>query len=144
MQPCHNSIVLVAFETYQFWSVAAFWFSLYFFYEQTDNFVEEFIQQSLLPLTLPISGESLKLLKDDKRKIVLTIVEDETHYESKALIKLLRAAASANREFVFAYVGYNQWKDFAEAFEVGKKTPLPKMVVWDGNEVFFTVSCKCL
>ncbi|GKA06380.1 disulfide isomerase-like protein 5-2 [Tanacetum coccineum] len=104
-----------------------------------DNFVEEFIQQSLLPLTLPISGESLKLLKDDKRKIVLTIVEDETHYESKALIKLLRAAASANREFVFAYVGYNQWKDFAEAFEVGKKTPLPKMVVWDGNEVFFTV-----
>lgn len=104
-----------------------------------DNFVEEFIQQSLLPLTLPITGESLKLLKDDERKIVLTIVEDETHYESKALIKLLRAAASANREFVFAYVGYNQWKDFAEAFEVGKKTPLPKMVVWDGNEVFFTV-----
>ena len=95
-------------------------------------------------MTLPISGESLKLLKDDKRKIVLTIVEDETHYESKALIKLLRAAASANREFVFAYVGYNQWKDFAEAFEVGKKTPLPKMVVWDGNEAFFTVSCKCL
>ncbi|KAI7753760.1 hypothetical protein M8C21_007182 [Ambrosia artemisiifolia] len=104
-----------------------------------DKFLEEFIQQSLLPLTLPISGDNLKLLKDDKRKIVLTIVEDETHYESKGLIKLLRAAASANRDFVFAYVGYNQWKDFAEAFEVGRKTPLPKMVVWDGNEVFFAV-----
>ncbi|XP_071737839.1 protein disulfide-isomerase 5-2-like [Rutidosis leptorrhynchoides] len=104
-----------------------------------DKFLEEFIKQSSLPLTLPITEESLKLLKDDDRRIVLTIVEDETHYESKELIKLLRAAASANREYVFAYVGYNQWQDFAEAFEVGRKTPLPKMVVWDGNEVFFSV-----
>ncbi|KAD1384636.1 hypothetical protein E3N88_42907 [Mikania micrantha] len=53
-----------------------------------DNFVEEFIQQCLLPLTLPITRES--------------------------------------------------WQDFAEAFEVGRKTPFPKMVVWDGNEVFFS------
>ncbi|KAL8225679.1 hypothetical protein R6Q57_018236 [Mikania cordata] len=104
-----------------------------------DKYLEEFIQQSLLPLTLPITGENLKLLKDDKRKIVLTIVEDETNYESKQLFKLLRAAASANRDFVFAYVGFNKWKDFAEAFEVGRKTPLPKMVVWDGNEIFFSV-----
>ncbi|XP_071716148.1 protein disulfide-isomerase 5-2-like [Rutidosis leptorrhynchoides] len=104
-----------------------------------DKFLEEFIQQSLLPLTLPITGESMKLLKDDNRRIVLTIVEDETHYESKELIKLLRVAASANRDFVFAYVGYKQWQDFAEAFDVGRKTPLPKMVVWDGNEIFFSV-----
>lgn len=103
--------------------------------------MEEFIKQNLLPLTLPITSESLKLLKDDKRNIVLTIFEDETHYESKKFIKLLRAAASANREFVFAYVGFNQWQDFAEAFEVGRKTSLPKMVVWDGNEIFSTVSC---
>ncbi|KAI7750924.1 hypothetical protein M8C21_003089 [Ambrosia artemisiifolia] len=54
-----------------------------------DKSVEEFIQQNLLPLTLPITGESLKLLKDDKRKIVLTIVEDETHHESKEFIKLM-------------------------------------------------------
>ncbi|XP_076915327.1 protein disulfide-isomerase 5-2-like [Bidens hawaiensis] len=104
-----------------------------------DSFLEEFIKQSLLPLTLPMTEDNLKLLNDDKRKIVLTIVEDETYYESKTLIKLLRAAASANRDFVFAYVGYNQWKDFAEDFEVGRKTPLPKMVVWDGNDVFFSV-----
>ncbi|KAI3685195.1 hypothetical protein L6452_34432 [Arctium lappa] len=104
-----------------------------------DKFLEEFIQQSLLPLILPISPEGLKLLKDDDRKIVLTIVEDETHFESKALIKLLRAAASANRDLVFGYVGFNQWQDFAEAFEVDRKTPLPKMVVWDGNEIFFSV-----
>ncbi|KAJ0795736.1 putative Thioredoxin domain-containing protein [Helianthus annuus] len=105
-----------------------------------DKSVEEFIRQNLLPLTLPITGESLKLLKDDKRKIVLTIVEDETHYESKEFFKLLRTAASANREFVFAYVGVNQWQDFAEAFEVGRKTPLPKMVVWDGDEVYYSVN----
>ncbi|XP_076901479.1 protein disulfide-isomerase 5-2-like [Bidens hawaiensis] len=104
-----------------------------------DKLVEEFIKQNLLPLTLPITSESLKLLKDDKRNIVLTIFEDETHYESKKFIKLLRAAASANREFVFAYVGFNQWQDFAEAFEVGRKTSLPKMVVWDGNEIFSSV-----
>ncbi|CAI9266749.1 unnamed protein product [Lactuca saligna] len=104
-----------------------------------DKFVEEFIQQSLLPLTLPISPESLKLLKDDKRKIVLTIFEDEKHYESKQFIKLLRGAASANREFVFAYVSFNQWQEFAEAFEVDRKTSLPKMVVWDGNEIYFSV-----
>ncbi|KAJ9560213.1 hypothetical protein OSB04_005373 [Centaurea solstitialis] len=104
-----------------------------------DKFLGEFIQQSLLPLTLPMSPEGMKLLKDDDRKIVLTIMEDETHVESTALIKLLRAAASANRDLVFGYVGFNQWQDFAEAFEVDRKTPLPKMVVWDGNEVFFTV-----
>lgn len=102
--------------------------------------MEEFIQQSLLPLTLPISPDSLKLLKDDKRKIVLTIFEDETHYEAKQFIKLLRGAASANREFVFAYVSFNQWQEFAEAFEVDGKTSLPKMVVWDGNEIYFSVS----
>lgn len=115
---------------------------LCFYYGHTDKFVEEFIQHSLLPLTLPITPGALKLLKDDERKIVLTIFEDETHYESKEFIKLLRAAASANRDFVFAHVGFNQWQDFAEAFEVGRKTPLPKMVVWDGNEAFSSVSCN--
>lgn len=104
-----------------------------------DKFLEEFVQQSLLPLILPISPESLKLLKDDDRKIALTVFEDETSYESKEFIKLLRGAASANRDFIFAYVGFNQWQDFAEAFEVDRKTPLPKMVVWDGNEVYFSV-----
>ncbi|KAK9053805.1 hypothetical protein SSX86_024879 [Deinandra increscens subsp. villosa] len=104
-----------------------------------DKFLEEFIQQCLLPLTLPLTGENLKLLKNDKRKIVLTIMKDEKHYESKEFIKLLKAAASANRDFIFAYVGFKQWQDFAEAFEVSRKTPLPKMVVWDGDEVYFSV-----
>ncbi|KAK3036001.1 hypothetical protein RJ639_031174 [Escallonia herrerae] len=104
-----------------------------------EKFLEDFIKQSLFPLTLPINQETLKLLKDDERKIVLTIMEDETEDRSKQLIKILKAAASANRDLVFGYVGVKQWQDFAESFEVYKKTVLPKMIVWDGNEDYFSV-----
>ncbi|KAK3033626.1 hypothetical protein RJ639_033751 [Escallonia herrerae] len=105
----------------------------------SEKFLEDFIKQSLFPLSLPINQETLKLLKDDKRKIVLTIMEDETEDRSKQLIKILKAAASANRDLVFGYVGVKQWQDFAESFEVYKKTELPKMIVWDGNEDYFSV-----
>lgn len=93
-----------------------------------------------MPLALPISQETLKLLKDDKRKVVLTIVDDVSEDKSKELIKLLKAAASANRDLIFGYVGFKQFEEFAESFEVNKKTLLPKMVVWDGNEDYFSVS----
>ncbi|KAL0360097.1 UNVERIFIED_CONTAM: protein disulfide-isomerase 5-2 [Sesamum radiatum] len=96
-----------------------------------ENFLEDYIKQSLLPLVLPINQESLKSLKDDKRKVVLTIVEDEADEKSIELVKVLKAAASANRDLVFGYVGFKQWEDFVESFEVYKKTPLPRMVVWD-------------
>ncbi|KAK4794327.1 hypothetical protein SAY86_012321 [Trapa natans] len=43
---------------------------------------------------------TLNLLKDDDRKIVLTIVEDETEDEWQKLVKVLKAAASANRDLV--------------------------------------------
>ncbi|MCD7451264.1 Protein disulfide isomerase [Datura stramonium] len=104
-----------------------------------EKFLEDYIKQSLLPLALPINQDSLKLLKDDNRKIVLTIVEDESDERSKGLVKLLKAAASANHDLVFAFVGFKQWQDFAESFEVSKKTKLPKMIVWDGNEEYFSV-----
>ncbi|KAK2967031.1 hypothetical protein RJ640_003387 [Escallonia rubra] len=104
-----------------------------------EKFLEDFIKQSLFPLTLPINQETLKLLKDDERKIVLTIMNDETEDRSKQLIKILKAAASANRDLVFGYVGVKQWQDFAESFEVYKKTELPKMIVWDGDEDYFSV-----
>lgn len=104
-----------------------------------EKFLEDYIKQSLFPLALPITQDSLRLLKDDERKIVLTIMEDEEDYTSKELIKLLKAAASANRDLVFGYVGLKQWQDFAESFEVDKKTQLPKMIVWDGNEGYFLV-----
>lgn len=106
----------------------------------SDQFLEDFVKQNLFPLVVPINYDTLKLLKDDERKIVLMIVDNVEDEKSKVLIKILRAAASANRDLVFGYVGVKQWDDFAETFEVYKETKLPKMVVWDGNEEYSTVS----
>ncbi|KAK9929634.1 hypothetical protein M0R45_026727 [Rubus argutus] len=81
-----------------------------------EEFLEDFIKQSLFPLAVPINYDTLKSLNDDERKIVLTIVEDEDEEKSKKLIKILKSAASANRDFVFGYVGIKQWGDFADTF----------------------------
>ncbi|KAL2467623.1 Protein disulfide-isomerase 5-2 [Forsythia ovata] len=77
-----------------------------------DKFLEDYIKQSLLPLVLPINEDSLKSLKDDKRKIVLTIMEDETDENGKILL--------------------NHSKSI-------RKLRLPKMIVWDGNEEYYSV-----
>ncbi|XP_022152539.1 protein disulfide-isomerase 5-2 [Momordica charantia] len=103
-----------------------------------EQFLEEFIKQSLFPRVLPINYDTLKLLKDDDRKIALTIVEDEDDDQTKNLINLLKAAASANRDLVFAYVGAKQWGEFTDSFG-DKKTTLPKMVIWDGKDDYLTV-----
>jgi len=105
-----------------------------------DGFLEEFVKQSFLPLILPINHDTLKLLKDDERKIVLTIVEDETHESLEKLFKALRAAAHANRDLVFGYVGVKQFEEFVDSFHVDKKTNLPKIVVWDGDEEYDQVN----
>ncbi|GAA0151371.1 chaperone [Lithospermum erythrorhizon] len=105
-----------------------------------ENFLEDFIKQNLLPLAVPINEDTLRILKNEGRKIALTIVEDEISDGSKDLIKLLKAAASANRDLIFGYVGLKQFGDFVEAFEVSKKTQLPKMVVWDGDEEYSFVN----
>lgn len=94
----------------------------------------------MLPLILPINQDSLKLIRDDDRKVILTILADEADEKSKELIKVLKSAASANRDLVFGYVGLKQFEEFVESFGVYKKTPLPKMIVWDGDEEYFTVS----
>lgn len=104
-----------------------------------DDFLEDFVKQNLIPSAVPINRETLKALKDDERKIVLTIMGNETEEKSKDLIKLLRAAASANRDLVFAYVGITQWEEFADSFRASKGTKLPKMVVWDGDEGYLSV-----
>ncbi|KAL8030993.1 hypothetical protein ABFX02_14G322100 [Erythranthe guttata] len=104
-----------------------------------EKFIEDYIKQSLLPLVLPISRDSLKSLKDDQRKVVVTILEDETEETSKEILQVLKAAASANRDLIFGYVGFKQWGDFAQSFEVDKKTLLPKIVVWDGKEEYASV-----
>ncbi|XXG73542.1 hypothetical protein AAC387_Pa07g2445 [Persea americana] len=103
------------------------------------EFVEDFIKQNQLPLAVPINYESLESLKDEERKIVLTILEDELDENAEKLIKILRAAASANRDLIFGYIGVKQWGDFVEVFEINKGTKLPKVVVWDRNEEYHTV-----
>ncbi|CAO2835302.1 unnamed protein product [Amaranthus hypochondriacus] len=133
-------------ESYDFDKVPAL-VSLYPTYDERnifygpfdDQFLEEFIKQNLFPLCLPMNHDTLKLLRDEERKIVLTFVEDENDDKTKKLIKLLKAAASANRDYLFAYAGLQQFEDFVETFEINKKTKLPKMVVWDGDEEYFNV-----
>lgn len=89
---------------------------------------------------MPITYDTLKSLDDDERKIVLTIVEDVDEEKSKKLIKILKSAASANRDLLFGYVGIKQWEDFADTFGANRKSKLPKMVVWNRNEDYLTVS----
>ncbi|EEF28509.1 protein disulfide-isomerase 5-2 [Ricinus communis] len=104
-----------------------------------EKFLEDFIKQNFLPPAVPMNHDTLKILKDDERKIVLTIMEDESDEKSQKLIKLLKAAASANRDLVFGYVGVKQWEGFADTFGGNKKTKLPKMVVWNGDEEYLLV-----
>ncbi|KAK8579853.1 hypothetical protein V6N13_143018 [Hibiscus sabdariffa] len=104
-----------------------------------DKFLEDFIKQNFLPPVVPLNHETLKLLKDEERKIVLTITADENEDQSQNLVKLLKEAASANRDLVFGYFGLKQWEDFADKFEANEKTKLPKMIVWNGDEEYFSV-----
>ncbi|KAF3445371.1 hypothetical protein FNV43_RR10547 [Rhamnella rubrinervis] len=104
-----------------------------------EEFLDPFIKQNLFPLALLINYDTLKSLEDDERKIVLTFVEDEAEEKSKKLIRVLKSAASANRDLVFGYVGIKQWDEFADTFEANKKATLPKMVIWNRNEEYFTV-----
>lgn len=103
------------------------------------RFLEDFVIQNQLPLVVPIKSETLKLLNSDERRIVLAVVGDELEEQSLKLIKILRSAATANRDLVFAYVGVKQWGDFADTFDVNKNTRLPKILVWDRNEEYHLV-----
>lgn len=103
------------------------------------TFLDDFIRQSLLPITVPINAETLKMLKDDDRKVVLTVLEDEFDETSMQLIKVLRSAANANHDLVFGYVGVKQWEEFTEPFHDSKSSLLPKMVVWDKDEEYEVV-----
>ncbi|MED6111023.1 Protein disulfide-isomerase 5-2 [Stylosanthes scabra] len=102
-----------------------------------DGFLEDFVKQNLIPLAVPISHDTLKLMKADGRKTVLAIVEDEDEERSKELVKLLKAAASANRDLIFSYIGVRQLEEFAEKFDIDTK--LPKLVVWDKSDEYLSV-----
>ncbi|CAM0875307.1 unnamed protein product [Alopecurus aequalis] len=103
------------------------------------TFLDDFIRQSLLPITVPINAETLKMLKDDDRKVVLTVLEDESDETSMQLIKVLRSAANANHDLVFGYVGVKQWEEFTVPFLDSKSSQLPKLVVWDKDEEYEVV-----
>ncbi|KAF1880569.1 hypothetical protein Lal_00011628 [Lupinus albus] len=102
-----------------------------------DEFLEDFVKQNLIPLAVPVSRDTLKLMEADDRKIVLSIVEDENEEKSRELVKLLKAAASANRDLIFGYVGVKQLEEFAEKFDI--RTKLPKMVIWDKSDDYLSV-----
>ncbi|KAE8666401.1 Protein disulfide-isomerase 5-2 [Hibiscus syriacus] len=104
-----------------------------------DEFLGDFIKQNLLPLVVPMNQETLGQLRFDDRKIVLTIMEDANEEKSQKLIKLLKAAASANRDLVFGYVGVKQWKEFADSFGANKNKKFPKLIIWNGDEEYFSV-----
>lgn len=110
----------------------------YFCFHKAENFLEDFVKQNLIPLVVPVSYDTLKLMKADGRKIVMTIVEDENEENSKELIKLLKGAASANRDLIFGYVGVKQMDEFADKFDTSTK--LPKMVIWDKSDDYLSVS----
>ncbi|WOL11942.1 protein disulfide isomerase-like 5-2 [Canna indica] len=101
--------------------------------------LENFVRQNQLPLVVPIKFETLKMVNGDQRKVFLTIVEDELNERTLKLIKILRSAATANRHLIFGYVGRKQWGDFVDAFNVTKRSKLPKLLVWDGNEEYHVV-----
>ncbi|KAK1299595.1 Protein disulfide-isomerase 5-2 [Acorus calamus] len=104
-----------------------------------EDFLEDYIRQNQLPLSFPLTIDILKQLGEEKRKVVLTIMDDVLEEKSLKLIRTLKSAASANRDLLFSYVGVKQWEEFADTFDVNKKTKLPRLVVWDGNEKYFLV-----
>ena len=108
-------------------------------YESAGDFLEDFIKQNQLPLVVPINFETLKQMGDEKRRIVVTFLEDETDDLTPRFVKILKAAASANRDLVFAYVGVKQWGDFTGTFGISKKSELPKMLIWNGDEEYHVV-----
>ncbi|GLJ44262.1 hypothetical protein SUGI_0925500 [Cryptomeria japonica] len=103
------------------------------------GFLNEFIQQSLLPLCVPIRYDTLKLIQEDARPIALTIMKDEREDESLQIIKMLKAAASGNRDLIFAFVGLAQWEEFVDTFNVGEGTKLPIIIVWNGDSEYHSV-----
>jgi protein disulfide-isomerase A1 len=68
--------------------------------------------------TVSTNRETVKVLKDDGRKVVLIILEDELDENAPQLRKVLRSAANANHDLVFGFVGVKQWEEFTETFDV--------------------------
>ncbi|KAK1280040.1 Protein disulfide isomerase-like 5-3 [Acorus gramineus] len=83
-----------------------------------EDFLEDYIRQNQLLLCFPLTIDILKQLGEEKRKVVLTIMDDVSDEKSLKLIRTLKSAASANRDSLFSYVGVKQWEEFADTFDV--------------------------
>ncbi|KAK1279268.1 Protein disulfide isomerase-like 5-3 [Acorus gramineus] len=89
-------------------------------FELAEDFLEDYIRQNQLLLCFPLTIDILKQLGEEKRKVVLTIMDDVSDEKSLKLIRTLKSAASANRDSLFSYVGVKQWEEFADTFDVIK------------------------
>jgi len=105
------------------------------------EYVEEFVQQNLLPLVTPLTGETVRPVKEDGRPVVVTVLESDSTPEAKHFIKKLKMAAPAYRKFVFTYVVAPEWPEFLRSFYIRKDTKLPTVFVWD-DDAFVMVSLQ--
>ena len=101
--------------------------------------VAEFVSQNLLPLVTPMTWETLRLVKEDGRPVVVAVLESDSTPEAKDFIKKLKMAAPAFRKFVFTYVVGPEWPEFLRPFYIRKDTKLPTVFVWD-DDTFVLVS----
>ncbi len=91
------------------------------------------MKQNLLMLVTPLNADNLNIFKEDGRPNVVAVLENDTTPKSKAFIEKMKAAAPANRAFVFTYVVASEWPKFVRPFKLGKKPKLPTIVIWDDN-----------
>lgn len=93
----------------------------------------EFVEQNLLQLVTPMSMETLRLVKEDGRPVVVAVLESDVTPEAKDFVKKLKMAAPANRGFVFTSVVGPEWPAFVRPFNLGKSTTLPTVLIWVGD-----------
>ncbi|MCO5576558.1 hypothetical protein L7F22_030370 [Adiantum nelumboides] len=96
-----------------------------------------FVKQNLLPRVNIMSSESLRTLREDGRPIALAILDNDSSEQSVSFIKKLKAAAPANRAFLFAYVDWRKWPSFVDSFNIDLKPGVPAFIVWNGDSTYF-------
>ncbi|MCO5570740.1 hypothetical protein L7F22_024468 [Adiantum nelumboides] len=96
-----------------------------------------FVKQNLLPRVNIMSSESLRTLREDGRPIALAILDNDSSEQSMSFIKKLKAAAPANRAFLFAYVDWRKWPSFVDSFNIDLKPGVPAFIVWNGDSTYF-------
>ncbi|BBN12954.1 hypothetical protein MPTK1_5g24280 [Marchantia polymorpha subsp. ruderalis] len=95
--------------------------------------MEDFVRQNMMPLVTKMSFESLKLVREDGRPIAIGIYDGQQDDGSvRQFMKMLKAAAPANRGFIFSYVDAAKWPSFLKPFGIEKGTTLPTLIVWNG------------